>query len=248
MSQSLFSGNEAVWLLIPASGVGKRMGAECPKQYLELHGKTILEHTITRFAALPQLQGILLVVSEADDYWPVLQATLRQRFPNILLLSCYGGAERSDSVVNGLHYLRQVQQISADSWVMVHDAARPCVRLKDIQSLLAIRNADVVGGILATPVRDTMKRSTVTGVQITHTESRDHLWHAQTPQLFRLAELHEALLQAQSKGALITDEASAMEATAKPVLLVEGAADNIKLTQPSDLGLIDYLLTTRDFL
>ena len=247
MSASLSSANEAVWLVIPASGVGKRMAAECPKQYLKLHDKTILEHTISRFARLPQLQGVLIVVSEADEYWPDLQATLKSTFPDTLIISCFGGAERSDTVANGLRYLIQEQQISADSWVMVHDAARPCVRLGDIQSLLAIRDDDIVGGILATPVRDTMKRSEANTKQITYTESRENLWHAQTPQLFRLAELHDALHQAELINAVITDEASAMEAVAKSVLLVEGSADNIKLTQPSDLGFIDYLLTTKDF-
>ncbi|WP_022951885.1 2-C-methyl-D-erythritol 4-phosphate cytidylyltransferase [Leucothrix mucor] len=247
MSASLSSVDESVWLVIPASGVGKRMAAECPKQYLKLHDKTILEHTISRFTQLPQLQGVLIVVSEADEYWPGLQATLKSTFPNILIISCFGGAERSDTVANGLRYLIQEQQIPPDSWVMVHDAARPCVRLGDIQSLLAIRDDSVVGGILATLVRDTMKRAEANTKQIKHTESRENLWHAQTPQLFRLAELRDALHQAELANAVITDEASAMEAVAKSVLLIEGSADNIKLTQPSDLGFINYLLTTKDF-
>lgn len=223
------------------------MAAECPKQYLRLQGKTILEHTLSRFTGLSSLQGILVVVSEADDYWPDLQATIRSGFPDLLILSCYGGAERSDTVANGLRYLLQEQKIEPDGWVMVHDAARPCVRLGDVNALLATRKTDITGAILAVPVRDTMKRSGADTQQISCTESRENLWHAQTPQLFRVAELQDALYQAKLAGAVITDEASAMEALNKPVLLVEGSTDNIKLTQPSDLGFIDYLLTTKDF-
>jgi 2-C-methyl-D-erythritol 4-phosphate cytidylyltransferase len=247
MSTSRSLADEPVWLVIPASGVGKRMAAECPKQYLRLQGKTILEHTLSRFTGLSSLQGILVVVSEADDYWPDLQATIRVDFPDLLILSCYGGAERSDTVANGLRYLLQEQKIQPNSWVMVHDAARPCVRLSDVNALLATRKADVTGAILAVPVRDTMKRSGVDTQQVLYTESRENLWHSQTPQLFRVAELQDALYQAELADSVITDEASAMEALNKPVLLVAGSTDNIKLTQPSDLGFIDYLLTTKDF-
>jgi 2-C-methyl-D-erythritol 4-phosphate cytidylyltransferase len=136
-----------------------------------------------------------------------------------------------------------VERLSDDSWVMVHDAARPCLTQKDISKLLAVRKSDSSGGILASPVRDTMKRAKAGSNQIKYTESREDLWHALTPQIFKLGDLKQALQECQEKGFEVTDEASAMEATGHTVALVEGDSSNIKITRPADIDLAAWILS-----
>ena len=224
-----------VAVVIPAAGIGQRMQADRPKQYLQLAGKTILEHTVGQLLQMPQLGQLWLALS-ADD--PYFDATSLSKLPQVIRLS--GGAERANSVLNALNLIDPEQF----PWVLVHDAARPLVQLTDIENLLQQCFLQNCGGILATPVRDTMKRgdgaSPLTRVE--HTVSRQQLWHALTPQLFPTALLRECLSQALASGVAITDEASALEWAGHPVLLVPGRADNIKITQPEDLALARFYL------
>lgn len=222
-------------VVIPAAGVGQRMQADRPKQYLQLAGKTILQHTINRLQQLPELGPIWLALSVGDPYF--MQTPLASD-PQVIRVD--GGAERAYSVLNAL------QAIDANQypWVLVHDAARPLVQLDDIRQLISQCLAANQGGILATPVRDTMKRSVAGAgsLSIQHTVERQQLWHALTPQLFRTDLLRHCLSTALASGAVITDEASALEWAQQPVLLVPGRADNIKITQPEDLALARFYL------
>jgi len=224
-----------VAVVIPAAGIGQRMQADRPKQYLLLAGKTILEHTVSRLLQLPQLGQVWLALSADDQYF---KRTGLERMPQLTRVP--GGAERANSVLNAL------QEIDSSEfpWVLVHDAARPLVHLTDIENLLQQCFAQQCGGILATPVRDTMKRGNATTPcsRVDHTVSRQQLWHALTPQLFPTALLRDCLSQALAANIAITDEASALEWAGYPVLLVPGRADNIKITQPEDLTLARFYL------
>lgn len=224
----------AIATVIPAAGVGKRMMADKPKQYLPLCGTTVLEQTLHRLKQVSALQQFYLALSQDDPYFPTLPLAAD---PQIQRLD--GGAERANSVLNAL------VQIDAKTypWVLVHDAARPVVRVSDIELLIDSCIQSGQGGILATPVRDTMKRGSDTGQHIVdHTVERAGLWHAYTPQLFPTVLLRDALQQALAQGVAITDEASAMEWAGLPVLLVQGHADNIKITQAEDLVLAAFYL------
>jgi len=231
--------SQQVWVVIPAAGIGKRMQTETPKQYLKINNKTIIEHTLECFSQNPAVNGIIVALSSEDEYWN----HLRNNSSDKPLYTVDGGNERSDSVMSALEYLLVVENASEDSWVMVHDAARPCLSKKDIDALLALRDDDCVGGILATPVRDTMKRTSPDTLQISKTEDRENLWHALTPQMFRLGKLNEALKYCFEKNIEISDEASAIEITGESPLIVEGSGNNVKVTHPEDLDLVNYLLS-----
>ena len=230
-----------VWVVIPAAGVGSRMESEQPKQYLKITTKTIIEHTLECFINHPQVAGIIVALSSGDTYWK--QLNIKSDAAPIYTVE--GGEQRSDSVERALEYLRVVERLDDDTWVMVHDAARPCVSQADINALLAIRSGETVGGILATPVRDTMKRSFSDQSKISHTESRDNLWHALTPQLFKLGPLISALEFCKGKSIVVTDEASAFEAIGEHPELVKGGHENIKVTYPSDIQYGCFLLNNR---
>lgn len=237
-----------VWVVIPAAGIGKRMQSDIPKQYLKINDKTILEHTLNCFSQNIDIEGIIVALNSEDVYWDpsIIDVTDKK------LYTVDGGEERSDSVLNALEYLSVIEQLPDETWVMVHDAARPCLLTKDIDALLEIRLQDTIGGILATPVRDTMKRAqkaeNITGnnngsdSEISHSENRENLWHALTPQLFRLGALREALKSCLEKDIEVTDEASALEAQGMHPLLVEGNSNNIKITQAADLELATWFL------
>ncbi len=222
-------------VVIPAAGVGQRMQADRPKQYLELAGKTILEHTIHRLRQVPELGPVWLAIAKEDPYFATTSLSASPYIHRVL-----GGSERADSVLAGL------MAIDAQHypWVLVHDAARPLVQVADIQKLIKRCLDSGCGGILATPVRDTMKRSmgAAENTQVLHTVERKDLWHALTPQLFPTAQLKDILQKALQSGAAITDEASALEWAGLPVLLVSGRADNIKITQSEDLLLARFYL------
>lgn len=228
--------NRQYWVVIPAAGVGKRMQADRPKQYLPLLGKTVIEHTLSCFTHHPHISGIIVALSADDPYWPQLAVQ-----SNIPIYRADGGAERCHSVLNGLGV---VAQYAADEdWVLVHDAARPCLTREDIDKLIHAVRDDEVGGILAMPVRDTMKRDNDAG-RISHTEERNGLWHALTPQMFRVAVLRQAIQLVLEEGFEVTDEASAIEHLGRQPLLVEGLSSNIKVTRPEDLALAAYYLQT----
>ena len=217
--------------VIPAAGVGSRMQADRPKQYLYLNGKTILEHTIDALLNHPLIDDVIVAISQGDEYFD--QLGLRQKPIRVV----DGGKERADSVLNG------ILSLDENDWALVHDAARPCVDDADISNLLSlIGSEDVTGGILATPVRDTMKRVKPSSNIISHTEDRDGLWHALTPQLFPAMLLKRALQEGLAQGVSITDEASAMEFAGHSVAMVSGSPANIKITHPADLPLAEFYL------
>ncbi len=222
------------WVVIPAAGVGARMKADRPKQYLPLRGRTVIEHTLACFTHHPGISGIVVALSPDDPYWASLHID-----SDVPLHVATGGQERCHSVLNALHLL--AQHADADDWVLVHDAARPCLTRTDIDKLCTELESDEVGGILAVPVRDTMKRADGEG-RISATEDRNGLWHALTPQMFRLGLLMQALEQALADGFVVTDEASAVEHAGLRPKLVEGRADNIKVTRPEDLALAEFFL------
>lgn len=218
--------------VVPAAGIGSRMQAECPKQYLSIGGKTLLEHALNSLLAHPAISRIIVAVSRDDPFFSALPMASD---PRITVVN--GGKARADSVLAGL------QAAPSSRWVLVHDAARPCLHLDDLTRLLAITATSRVGGILAAPVRDTMKRAEAGKQAIAHTVDREALWHALTPQLFPLELLRTCLERALREGATITDEASALEYCGYHPELVIGRSDNIKVTRPEDLALAAFYLT-----
>lgn len=226
------------WAIVPAAGSGRRMAADVPKQYLNLDGITVLEHTLNTLLACTALEGILLVLSADDRYW----AGIQPRFAGTRLQCVRGGEQRCHSVLNAIKHL--AAHADTRDWVLVHDAARPCLRVEDITGLISELAADAHGGLLGVPVSDTMKCADAEG-RITETVDRQGLWHAQTPQMFRLGMLHAALEGALANDIMVTDEAAAMELAGYRPRLVEGHADNIKITVPSDLALAEYYLQQR---
>ncbi|MBJ2146708.1 2-C-methyl-D-erythritol 4-phosphate cytidylyltransferase [Vibrio sp. IB15] len=224
---------QSVIAVVPAAGVGSRMKADRPKQYLKINGKTILEHTVEKLLAHPQVSQIVVAISDDDPYYPELPLTQN---PQVIRVA--GGSERADSVLSALDYIEK-QQLGG--WVMVHDAARPCVQLSDIDKLISTAMSHNVGAILAVPVRDTMKRGAQG--QIDHTVERADLWHALTPQMFRAEPLWNVLSEALQQGVSITDEASAFEWKGFSPALVAGRSDNFKITQPEDLALAEFYLS-----
>ena len=218
----------AFWAVIPAAGVGARMAADRPKQYLPLGGLTILEHSLGCFLNHPSLKGLVVSVATDDPFWPSLPCAVDTRVARV-----EGGRERADSVLNALLYLH-AQGACDDDWVLVHDAARPNLAREDLDKLLAELADDPVGGLLAVPARDTLKRVDKNGRAV-ETVDRSLIWQAYTPQMFRLGALHRALADSLVADATITDESSAMEWAGLAPRLIEGRSDNIKVTRPEDL-------------
>ncbi len=223
----------SITAIVPAAGVGSRMKADRPKQYLLLNGKTVLEHTLEQLLSYPLVDNIIVAVSESDPYFGELAIAKDKR-----IIRVSGGSERADSVLSGLTYVKENQ---LSEWVMVHDAARPCIRHSDIEKLIEAVIPHHAGGILASPVRDTMKQAT-SEKQIDTTIDRSVLWHALTPQLFTTDLLYTALKIGLEKSFLITDESSAIELMGYKPKLVQGRADNLKITQPEDLDLAEFYL------
>lgn len=222
------------WLVIPAAGVGARMAAERPKQYLQIAGRCMLEHSLHCFLDHPGLLGAVVCLAPDDPFWPQLPLASDAR-----IRRAPGGRERADSVLAGLELLL-AEGASVDDWVLVHDAARPNLARKDLEALLANLADDPVGGLLAVPVRDTLKRAGADG-RVAQTVDRSLIWQAYTPQMFRLGALCEALAQALKEGVAVTDEASAMEWAGQLPRLIEGRADNLKVTRPEDLYYLQCL-------
>ena len=224
----------AYWAVMPAAGVGKRMGSSIPKQYLDLNGRAVIDHTIERMLLHPSIDGLYVAISDEDGWW---RDTEYAGHPDLVTVA--GGAERCHSVFNALEKL--CERAQPRDWVLVHDAARPCVRRSDIDHLISMLSGHDVGGLLGMPVRDTMKRTDAAD-QVIDTVERNNLWHAFTPQMFRLGVLHEALKGALRAGFMVTDEASAIEWAGHHPLMVESHSDNLKITRPEDLPLAAYYL------
>lgn len=216
--------------VVPAAGIGARMQADKPKQYLEIHGKTILEHTLNALLSYPAISRVILAIAKDDPYLPQLAIA---QHPRIQLVE--GGENRADSVLNGLRAIENPHQVK----VLVHDAARPCVTHGDLDKLLEI--TDDNGAILALAATDTIKKANSDG-QIVSTEDRNFMWLAQTPQFFKADLLINALEQSERQGLNVTDEASAMELAGFRPHLVAGKSSNIKVTRPDDLALAAFYL------
>ncbi len=228
-----------IWAVVPAAGVGKRMQSDRPKQYLPLAGSTVIQHSIERLLSNSRVEGVVVAVAGDDPWWERLEWSDAERIYRVV-----GGQERSDSVLNALDWLagQQVeQQAEDDPWVLVHDAARPCLSASDLQGLIETLENDPVGGLLAAPVTDTLKRSGGSP-QVVETVDRSTLWRALTPQMFRLKLLREALQQGRAAGTAVTDDAQAIERLGYRPRLVEGAATNLKVTHPGDLRVAEAFL------
>ncbi|MFC3551101.1 2-C-methyl-D-erythritol 4-phosphate cytidylyltransferase [Lysobacter cavernae] len=226
-----------LWAVIPAAGRGTRFGSEVPKQYLEVAGRTLIAHALEALLAHPRVAGAMVALSADDAHWSGCSELHGKP-----VLRCAGGGERADSVLAALHALPA--EVSDDTLVLVHDAARPNLRGEDLDRLIAAAEAQADGAILAAPVRDTLKRADAVA-HIVATEPREGLWRALTPQAFRRGSLTAALEAARAAGVAVTDEAMAMERMGARPALVEGREDNLKVTTPADLALVEYLLNLR---
>ncbi len=233
MSNSLQS---SIWVVIPAAGVGSRMGAEIPKQYLEINGEAIIEHSIKPFLAMPAIEGIVVALGENDGFWTDLKLSKSSKIKTVV-----GGKTRAHSVLNALAYLNDTASVD---WVLVHDSVRPLVETEDIVNLIDLVTTKNSGGILAAPMTDTVKSSNC-GTQINKSVPRAKLWRALTPQMFKSLELSQALEQALSGGVEITDEASAIEHAGGHPLIVQGRSDNLKVTYEDDFKIAEFFLKAR---
>ncbi len=222
------------WLVIPAAGIGQRMGAGRPKQYLTLSDRFLLDITLSRLLAAMDFAGCLVALHPEDRWWPQTDAARDAR-----IHTCTGGAERSDSVLLALDAL--ADRAGPDDWVLVHDVARPCLAAEDLRRLVQTLANHPVGGLLACPVSDTLKQAGPEDV-VKATVDRRHLWRALTPQMFRYGALKAALAEARAGGIELTDEASALERSGARPQLVEGRPDNLKVTVPADLALAEFVL------
>ena len=221
--------------LIPAAGAGARMGAAAPKQYLPLAGRPMLYHSI-KCMAVPPVETVFVVLAPDDTTFAEFDWS---EFAGRLEPLYCGGATRRDSVHNGL--IAAMSAVDADDWVLVHDAARPCLPRADLERLIETLKDDEVGGLLALPAADTVKRATA-DARVTATEDRSQLWLAQTPQMFRAGLLAQALHTAHGE---VTDEASAVEQMGLKPRLVAGSRLNLKVTYPEDVLIAEGILGRR---
>jgi 2-C-methyl-D-erythritol 4-phosphate cytidylyltransferase len=222
------------WAVIPAAGRGERMSGATPKQYRALCGRRVLEHSLQPFLAHADVHGIVVVLAAGDRTWSTLDCSRDAR-----LRTTEGGAERMQSVANGLRALET--EAGPQDWVLVHDAARPCLQRQDLDRLIAELGQDEVGGLLAMPIGDTVKRSDE-AMCVTATVERQGLWAAQTPQMFRYEVLRRALEHCARSGIAATDESAAIEALGLRPRLVVGSVSNIKVTRDEDLALAEAIL------
>ena len=230
----MFKNGEKLWAVVPAAGQGRRVGGAVPKQYLEIAGIPVLAHSLNRLAAVQQIDAIFVGISETDRHWQKLP------LPPGMQVACYtGGQSRAETVWLGLQALQECA--SADDWVLVHDAARPCVQVKDIDALISAVVPSFEGGLLAVPVTDTIKVATQDSTT-KQTMDRRMLWRAQTPQLFRYSVLCTALQAVVHDLESISDESAAVEKLGLNPLIVQSAERNIKITNSKDLQLAEFFL------
>ncbi|WP_428354355.1 2-C-methyl-D-erythritol 4-phosphate cytidylyltransferase [Methyloprofundus sp.] len=222
------------WAIVPAAGVGKRMQADRPKQYLALNNQTVLEQTLSRLLAVQKITAVVVAISKEDPFWPELEISKNPR-----ILTAAGGKERADSVLSALNSI--ADKADDNDWVLVHDAARPCITKEDVETLISELRDHAVGGILALATHDTLK-SVNEQLAITDTVDRSLIWRALTPQMFRYSALKHALQEAADKGWIMTDDASAMELQGQQPKIIAGRSDNLKITRPEDLALAQFFL------
>lgn len=232
--------SQRFFAVVPAAGVGARLGAAVPKQYLEIGGECVLARSLRPLLAAGWIDAVVVVVAPGDAWAQAACAGLVAEAGKRLRIAPVGGATRRDSVLAGLGLLQDVHAADRD-WVLVHDAARPGLRGAALERLRERAGAHPVGGLLALPVADTVKRAGARG-EVESTVPREGLWLAQTPQMFRLGRLRAAL----ERHAEVTDEAAAMEAEGLAVLLVEGDRRNFKVTTADDLDVMRAMLGARD--
>jgi 2-C-methyl-D-erythritol 4-phosphate cytidylyltransferase len=240
------SPNHQIWAIVPAAGVGKRMQSNIPKQYLPLNERPVLEHTLNTLLDNKHVSGLVIALQANDGYWPDIK--IHSEKP---VLRAEGGAERVDSVLSALNCLIENDLFNADTdWVMVHEAVRPCLQQHDINKLVTEVDSDD-GGLLALPVRDTMKRQVLSDTKnavincVEKTVDRENLWHALTPQCFPANLLKKALETALQNKQIVTDESSAMEMLGYSPRLITGDETNIKITRPDDLALAALYLSSQ---
>ncbi len=230
----MFTGR--IFAVVPAAGVGRRMGHETPKQYLHLAGRPIIEHTLAALAMHPSIARIVVAVSMDDRHWSSVRPP-----SGVTVTRVDGGRERAASVQRALTHL--LAGAGDDDWALVHDAVRPCLHRDDLEALIRAATASTQGALLAHPARDTMKR--VKEGEVMETVPRESLWHAMTPQMFPLRALHAALARAEGQGINVTDESQAMELVGVTPRVVSGRVDNIKITTADDLRLAALALSGR---
>ncbi len=233
MANDISINAQRLWCVVPAAGHGARFGSEIPKQYTLLAGKPLLLHTLERLAAQREIIGLVVVIAPDDPHWPGYT-----ELGGKPVLTAMGADRRADSVLAGLAALPA--SVADKDFVLVHDAARPCVRHADITRLIQLSCQDD-GGLLAAPVQDTLKVADAE-LRSASTEAREMRWRAFTPQLFRRGDLVDALENARQAGVKVTDEAMALERVGKRPRLIEGSDDNIKITTRADLALAEFIL------
>lgn len=227
-----------IWAILPAAGIGRRIGSNTPKQYLPVNGVPIISLTLQRLASVSAIKKIIVVIHPEDNHWKDLSLEVDKKLECVL-----GGQERQQSVLNAL--LALDDEANADDWVLVHDAVRPCVEVSDIEKLIITLQAHNVGGLLGYTLDNTLKQ--VTGEQeVQTTIDRNNYWNALTPQMFRYGLLKEAMETVEAQGITITDEAAAMELMGYRPRMVEGSKLNIKITHESDLVLAGMILNLKN--
>ncbi len=232
------SKNTSFWVIVPAAGIGQRMDGDIPKQYLPLGDATVIEASLNNFLLDSRVAGVIVALHDLDSHWPTLAVSKNEKIYTVI-----GGDTRAKSVNNALQYLDSTLA-SSDDFVLVHDAARPCLRKSDLDLLIQQLESDNVGGILALPSHDTLKyveHKSEENYVVSETISRENIWRALTPQMFRLNILKKALAYCEEEKIMVTDEASAIEAIGLQVKLIVGRSDNLKITHPEDLVLASLI-------
>lgn len=227
-----------IWAVLPAAGIGRRMGSTIPKQYLSIDGVPLLLHSLRRLSAVQEIEKIVVVVHPEDSRWVELEESISAEFAD-RIMTVMGGDERYQSVLNGLTALTEFAD--NNDWVLVHDAVRPCVRISDIENLIQKVSLHSVGGLLGSPVDNTLKRVDKE-LAVIETVDRQLYWNALTPQMFRFAQLKESIEAVVASGEQVTDEAAAMEVAGFGPIMVAGNKDNIKITVEADLLLASQIL------
>jgi len=230
----------SIWAVVPAASIGIEAGEKIPKQYYPLAGKSVLDVTLEKLLRLASLEGIVVAISAADIYW---QKTSLVNHPRVFI--CLGAATRAETVANALKFVAEYAQHQADSWVLVHDALRPCVSLAKIEALVDLSLSENCAAILATPVDDCLKRVSH-GNLVSRGEDASKLWRANTPQFFRLAKLRAALEYCRERGISVLDEASAVEHVGGRVQVLSDRRDNIRIRSREDLPWAEFLLEAQE--
>lgn len=227
-----------IWAVLPAAGIGRRMGSSIPKQYLSIDGAPLILHSLRRLSAVKKIEKIVVVIHPEDSRWAELEKSIKEEFGN-RIITVMGGGERYQSVLNGLTALTEFA--GKDDWVLVHDAVRPCVRTSDIENLIQKVSLHSIGGLLGSPVDNTLKRVDKK-LTVIETVDRESYWNALTPQMFRFALLKESIQTVVVSGEQVTDEAAAMEVAGFKPIMIAGQKDNIKITVEADLVLASQIL------